>query len=347
MIAQTLGHYRILEEIGHGGMGIVYKALDTRLNRPVAIKSLQVQEALTETATQRFLREAQILARLDHPYICKIYEILEHEGQTYIVLEYVRGKPLSELIAAPQQPIPLEKVLELGTEVAEALEEAHKNGVVHRDIKPGNIMVLESGHIKVLDFGLAKTLSRPPASSSTASAALTEAGAIVGTLTHMSPEQVMGHAVDARSDIFSFGIVLYELISGRTLFAGTTGAEVAAAIINNEEPEPLHRYRRGVPENLDRVVQRMLEKNPAERYQSVHEVGWNCATSGENWRPIPQEPRGQFPRAGLPLRSRPPSTMTRSRRLPVQFSAPPRQIRSSDIGLDGVRGSGCSASPRR
>lgn len=271
MVAETIGPYQILEEIGRGGIGIVYKAVDTRLNRPVAIKSLQATGTSDETAQKRFLREAKTVAHLDHPYICKIYEILEHAGKTHIVLEYVRGKPLSELVLDSQEPIQLEKVLEMGIEIAEALEEAHKNGIVHRDIKPSNIMLLESGHIKVLDFGLAKVLNSASDLSSTASAALTGKGIVVGTLTHMSPEQVMGRDVDTRSDIFSFGIVLYELIAGRCPFGGATAAEVAASILS-KEAEPLHRYRRDVPENLDRVVQRMLEKDPNERYQSVHEV---------------------------------------------------------------------------
>ncbi len=269
MIGQTIGHYQILEEIGHGGMGVVYKALDTRLNRPVAIKSLQAGGPMLETAQKRFRREAQMIAHLDHPYICKIYEILEQEGATYIVLEYVRGKSLSGLIADPQNPLPIEKTLELGIEIAEALEEAHKNSVVHRDIKPANIMLLESGHIKVLDFGLAKALDKP-ADGSTATS-ITATDAIVGTVTHMSPEQIRGQEVDTRSDIFSFGIVLYEMVAGRNPFPGETSAQVAASILN-EEAEPLHRYRRGVPEDLDRVLHRMLEKDPNERYQSVHEV---------------------------------------------------------------------------
>ena len=271
MIDRMIGHYRILEEIGRGGMGVVYKALDTKLNRPVAIKSLQAENLQDEGAQKRFLREALMVARLDHPYICKVYEILEQEGGTYIVLEYVRGRPLSELMVDPAQPVPLDKVLEYGREIAEALEEAHKNGVVHRDIKPGNIMLLDSGHIKVLDFGLAKPLSKRTDTGTTGSASLTSTGTVLGTLTHMSPEQIRGQEVDARSDIFSFGIVMYEMVAGQRPFVGDTGAQVAAAIIN-EEAEPLHRYRKGVPEGLDRVIQRMLEKDCGERYQSVHEV---------------------------------------------------------------------------
>src|SRR5512139_1064279 len=156
MIGQMIGHYRILEEIGRGGMGVVYKALDTKLNRPVAIKSLQADTAQDEAARKRFVREAMVVAQLDHPYICKIYEIIEQGSQLFIVLEFVRGRPLSDLIADTSKPLPLEKALDLGREIAEALEEAHKSGVVHRDIKPKNIMLIEPGHIKVLDFGLAK-----------------------------------------------------------------------------------------------------------------------------------------------------------------------------------------------
>jgi serine/threonine protein kinase/tetratricopeptide (TPR) repeat protein len=271
MVGQMIDHYRIIEEIGRGGMGIVYKALDTKLNRPVAIKSLQARDAQDEAARKRFLREAMMVARLDHPYICKVYEILEYEGESYIVLEFVRGRSLRDLAEDPAGKLPLEKVLDLGREIAEALEEAHKNGIIHRDIKPGNIMLLESGHIKVLDFGLAKALRKPADSGSTAPSSLTGTGQIMGTLSYMSPEQITGKDMDPRSDIFSFGIVLFEMIAGRKPFSGNTAVQVAASIMI-EDSEPLHRYRKGVPGSLDRVIQRMLEKDPSERYQSVHEV---------------------------------------------------------------------------
>jgi len=271
MIGQTIAHYQVVEEIGCGGMGVVYKALDTKLSRPVAIKSLKADDAQDETAKKRFLREATTVAQLDHPYICKVYEILEHEGQTYIVLEFVRGRPLSDVIADPAQVLPLEKALDFGREVAEALEEAHKHGIVHRDIKPNNIMLLESGHIKVLDFGLAKALPTLSDSSETRSANLTRAGQVVGTLGYMSPEQITGRPADARSDIFALGVVLFEMVAGRRPFPGDTAAQVAASIMT-ANPEPLHRYRSGVPDGLDRVVGRMLAKDPGERYQSVHEV---------------------------------------------------------------------------
>jgi serine/threonine protein kinase/tetratricopeptide (TPR) repeat protein len=271
MIGQTIGHYQVVEEIGRGGMGVVYKALDTKLSRPVAIKSLKADDAQDETAKKRFLREAMTVAQLDHPYICKVYEILEHAGQTYIVLEFVRGRSLSDVIADPAQVLPLEKALDFGREVAEALEEAHKHGIIHRDIKPNNIMLLESGHIKVLDFGLAKALPTLSDSSETTSANLTKAGQVVGTLGYMSPEQITGRPADARSDIFALGVVLFEMVAGRRPFSGDTAAQVAASIMT-ADPEPLHRYRTGVPDGLDRVVGRMLAKDPGERYQSVHEV---------------------------------------------------------------------------
>ena len=192
MIGQTIGHYRIVQEIGRGGMGVVYKALDTTLSRPVAIKSLKVDRAQGDAAKKRFLREAMTAAQLDHPYICKVYEILEHGGETYIVFEFVRGRPLSRRIADAAQVLPLEKVLDLVREIAEALEEAHRHGIVHRDIKPDNIMLLESGHIKVLDFGLAKELPTNADSSQTTSVNLTTPGQVLGTLGYMSPEQLAG-----------------------------------------------------------------------------------------------------------------------------------------------------------
>ncbi len=271
MVGQTIGHYQIVAEIGHGGMGVVYKAVDTNLSRPVAIKCLKADDAQDRTAKKRFLREAMTIAQLDHPYICKIYEILEHEGETYIVLEFVRGRSLSDFLADPAHVLPLEKALELAREIAEALEAAHKHGIVHRDIKPNNIMLLESGHIKVLDFGLAKTLPADQDSAETASADLTSAGQILGTLGYMSPEQVTGRVADPRSDIFALGVVLFEMVAGRRPFWGDSAAAVAASIMTTD-PEPLHRFRNGVPDGLNRVVNRMLAKDPTERYQSVHEV---------------------------------------------------------------------------
>jgi len=271
MVGQMIGHYRILEEIGRGGMGVVYKALDTKLNRPVAIKSLQADNIQDDVAKKRFLREAQMVAGLDHPYICKVYEILEQDGHSYIVLEFVRGKPLSALMGDSARVLPLDKILEFGREIAEALEEAHKNGIVHRDIKPNNIMVFESGHIKVLDFGLAKALPKLDDNAETASVSLTERGQVLGTPPYMSPEQLTGQPADNRSDIFSFGIVLFEMIAGRRPFSGGSAAQLAASIMT-EESEPLHRYRHGVPDSLDRIIRRMLAKDPNERYQSVHEV---------------------------------------------------------------------------
>ena len=212
-----------------------------------------------------------VVAQLDHPYICKIYEILEQGNQLFIVLEFVRGRPLSELIGDASKPLPLEKALDLGREIAEALEEAHKSGVVHRDIKPKNIMLIESGHIKVLDFGLAKALQPSADLTGAEPTTLTEPGQIMGTPFYMSPEQITGQTADPRSDIFSFGVVMFEMIAGVRPFSGATAAQVIGSIMTGES-EPLHRYRKGVPDALDRVIQRMLAKDPSERYQSVHEV---------------------------------------------------------------------------
>ena len=187
------------------------------------------------------------------------------------MLEFVRGRPLSELIADTSKPLPLEKALDLGREIAEALEEAHKSGVVHRDIKPKNIMLIESGHIKVLDFGLAKALQPSADLTGAEPTTLTEPGQIMGTPDYMSPEQITGQTADPRSDIFSFGVVMFEMIAGVRPFSGATAAQVIGSIMTGDS-EPLHRYRKGVPDALDRVIQRMLAKDPSERYQSVHEV---------------------------------------------------------------------------
>jgi len=234
-----------------------------------------------------------MVAGLDHPYICKVYEILEQDGHSYIVLEFVRGRRLSALMGDSARGLPLDKILEFGREIAEALEEAHKKGIVHRDIKPNNIMVLEPGHIKVLDFGLARALPKLDAEAETATGSLTGRGQVLGTPPYMSPEQLAGQQADNRSDIFSFGIVLFEMIAGQRPFSGGSAAQLAASIMT-KDPEPLHRYRHGVPDGLDRIIRRMLAKDPNERYQSVHEV-W------VELRHVREELVAQSPRAAKTL----------------------------------------------
>ncbi len=211
MIGKTLSHYKIIEKLGQGGMGEVYLAEDSRLDRKVALKFLSEELEQDSTAKKRFLREAKSAAALDHPYICHIHEVGEVEGKSFISMEYVQGETLQDKLT--QGPLPLNDALEKATEVAEALEEAHKQGIVHRDLKPSNIMLTPQGHVKVMDFGLAKRVTPVEGQEQEITTALTKQGSTLGTVPYMSPEQVRGQEVDTRSDIFSFGVVLYEMLT--------------------------------------------------------------------------------------------------------------------------------------
>ena len=243
-----LGPYEILSPIGSGGMGDVWKARDTRLGRIVAIKTMKEQHS------ERFRQEARSIAALNSPYICQIHDI----GEDYLVLEYVEGKPLSA-------PLPEREAVRLAIQIAAALEEAHRNGIIHRDLKPSNIMVTDKGSVKLLDFGLAK-LHEQSASESTAEFPATQAGAVLGTVAYMSPEQAQGQPADARSDVFSFGLVLYEMLSGRRAFAGDTPLVIGSALMK-EDPPPL----KSSP-SLEKIVDRCLAKQPSGRYQTMSEV---------------------------------------------------------------------------
>jgi serine/threonine-protein kinase len=242
-----LGPYEIIGAIGAGGMGEVWKALDTRVDRVVAIKRLKAEHA------ERFMREARAIAALNHPRICQLYDL----GSDYLVMEYVEGKPL-------KGPLPLDDAKTLATQIAEALMAAHEKGIVHRDLKPANILVNENG-AKLLDFGLAKRDSLLLGGDATVSGAMTEHGVIAGTIAYMSPEQALGRPVDARSDVFSFGAVLYELLSGRKAFGGDTALQTLTAIIHEASPAL------DVP-HLDRIVKRCLAKQPGDRFQSMADV---------------------------------------------------------------------------
>ena len=272
MVGTTISHYEILEKIGQGGMGEVFLAQDTSLDRKVALKFLPEDLQEDSTARKRLLREAKSAASLDHPYICHIHEVGEEEGKSFISMEYVQGKTLKDRLA--KGPLPLTDALEKGTEIAEALEAAHSQNIIHRDLKPSNIMLTPEGHVKVMDFGLAKRLPSEETASqeTTLTTGLTQTGATLGTLPYMSPEQVRGQAVDTRSDIFSFGVLFYELITGVHPFQKDSPVETANAILN-EAAEPVIKYLDNAPGLLQHTVKKMLAKEPKRRYQSVHEVG--------------------------------------------------------------------------
>jgi len=270
LIGQTISHYRIVEKLGGGGMGVVYLAEDTRLDRKVAIKFLPAEVATDERAKQRLLREAKTAATLDHPNICAIYEVGEEDSHSFIVLQYIEGETLA---ARLKRHLPdLREALAIATQVADALNEAHGRGIIHRDIKPENIMLTMRNQVKVLDFGLAKVMRDSSVMGADTASMLSIPGMVMGTVPYMSPEQVRGEELDCRSDIFSFGTVLYELLSGRRPFEAKSSAEVISAILTTEPP-PISRSSLGHSgSGEEQLIRKCLEKDAALRYQTMSDL---------------------------------------------------------------------------
>lgn len=270
-ICQTISRYKIVRKLGEGGTGEVYLAQDSLLDREVTIKLLRAESIADERARKRLIRGAQAAAKLSHPNIRTVYEVGEEGGEVFIVMEYVAGETLTCRIS--REPLGVHESVDLALQLADALEEAHQQGIIHRDIKPQNIMITPRGETKLLDFGIAKAvpLERSMQTDAETRTWLTQPGMFVGTLVYASPEQLRRQAIDARSDIFNFGLVLYEMLTGRRPFAAASAAEEVSALLTREAP-PLDRYDVHLPSNLKRLVRKCLEKEPERRYQSAREL---------------------------------------------------------------------------
>ncbi|HEU4333494.1 MAG TPA: protein kinase [Candidatus Eisenbacteria bacterium] len=276
-----LGAYEIIDLLGAGGMGEVYRARDTRLDRTVAVKVLQGHLSVSPETRQRFEREARVISSLNHPNICTLFDVGQHDGMDYLVMEHLEGESLADRVA--RGPLPLPEALRVGAEIADALDRAHRQGLIHRDLKPGNIMLTKSG-AKLLDFGLARATGLAPTAgdltSPTMSRPLTAEGSIVGTFQYMAPEQLEGKEADPRSDLFSLGAVLYEMATGRRAFEGKSQASLIASILK-ETPQPVSAVTAVAPAALDRIVSRCLEKDPEDRYQTARDVLLDLKWVGE------------------------------------------------------------------
>jgi len=295
MIGRTLGHYRIVEKLGEGGMGVVYKAQDQHLDRLVALKVLPPDKLTDRERRRRFTQEAKAASALNHPHIITIHDIASDGGIDYIAMEYVAGQTLGELI--PRKGLRLNEALKIAVQMADALAKAHSAGIIHRDLTPGNVMATDEGQVKVLDFGLAKlteAMALADDEPTQTAKPTTDEGTIVGTVAYMSPEQAEGKKVDARSDIFSFGAVLHEVVTGCRAFQGETRASTLAAVLK-DEPKPASQVAVGLPREVDRLIRRRLHKDPAHRVQHMDDLGvaleavrcrrsWKCRS--KSWRAV-------------------------------------------------------------
>src|SRR6266403_2863470 len=280
MIGRTISHYRVVEKLGGGGMGIVYKAEDIRLGRFVCLKFLPEKLSKDHPAVERFQREARAASSLNHPHICTIYDVDEYEEQSFIVMEFLEGQTLKHRIEG--RPLHIEQVPEYGHQMADALEAAHAKAIIHRDIKPANIFLTERGQIKLLDFGLAKLLPERKGigslthagavfNNTTQDGHLTSDGVALGTVAYMSPEQIRGQELDERTDLFSLGLVLYEMSTGQRAFSGNTSGVIFDAILNRP-PTPPARLNPAIPVQLEQIIAKSLEKDRELRYRSASDM---------------------------------------------------------------------------
>ncbi|HEY3580181.1 MAG TPA: serine/threonine-protein kinase, partial [Pyrinomonadaceae bacterium] len=270
MLGKTIRNYRITEKLGVGGQGAVYKAVDNKLGRTVVIKVIPPELSAKETNLKRFEREARLASSLDHPNICTIFDLDEQDGMHFIAMQYVEGKNVRQLVAG--RPLELKTAVLIGVQVADALAAAHSRGIIHRDIKSGNVMVTSSGQVKVLDFGLAKLLDEDQAATrGIHHTELTEIGVPYGTATYAAPEQARGDRVDKRADIFSLGVLLYEMLSGTWPFRGKTTIDVRHAVLH-DPPRPISELRSSpIPPRLQQAIDRALEKEPKDRFQNMED----------------------------------------------------------------------------